>query len=567
MNGEDSTLADEYVQEFVLDNFENVPIKPEVAVSTSATGEGNVAKEDAVAATAATPSSGSPPLAVISEDEFGPRHVAPDSEVVPHHSQVPHRPDTVSLPLPSPLLHSHSQASPPHHLLTPPDNRSEHYAPSSLHHYHHLHHHHHQVRSGSMVMSSVKTGNLIMYSNIPGTPPDTPPVSNSPSPPQSQSIHHHHLEHHNQIHHQTQYSQLQPLHHHHHHHHHSYQKGSGVVDDMLWLSSQSMDLRPSRQEPLDLRPNCNGDALHNWNMTQHQHTSVITGAGKRIFHADYFHHQSSYGARQVGASQPQPLSPLLTTSCLSPSGGSISSSSLSLSVTTSSAKSVALHSGGLVSPASSNGGRASTGSVSRYPNKGVAATKLYCGGGGSSGSANDDESVLDGHSHGRPGTAEMDIDDDLLVALSVRDLNARLKGTPKDKQLVVKQRRRTLKNRGYARNCRNKRVVQRDELEFTNHRLQNDLSHEKVRSLNMQNEISRLQSELTSEKRRGHNLQNKLRELQADLERLGQQLAENATAAATTTDASGAIQGAHLARGADSLANLPAPPATVANYL
>ena len=141
---------------------------------------------------------------------------------------------------------------------------------------------------------------------------------------------------------------------------------------------------------------------------------------------------------------------------------------------------------------------------------------MYC--------ANDDELE---DCAGRLGMAEVDIDDDLLVALTVRDLNARLKGTPKDRQLVVKQRRRTLKNRGYARNCRNKRVVQRDELEFTNHKLQNDLSHEKMRSLNLLNEVGRLQNELANEKRRGHNLQGKLRELQADLERLGQQLAES----------------------------------------
>lgn len=538
MNGEDSTLADEYVQEFVLDNFENEHLKPKAVVATTVTGEGNVAKEEAVAATAATPSSGSP-LAAIADEEF-----ATDGLVAPQHPQVPLRPATASLALPSPLLHS--QASPRHQLLTPPDNQGEHYAPPSLHHHHHLLHHH-QVKSGGMVMSSVKTGNLIMYSNVPGTPPDTPPVSNSPSPPQSQTIYHHHLEHHNQIHHQAQYSQLQPLHHH--HHHHTYQKGSAVVDDMLWLSSQSMDLRPSRQEPLDLRPNCNGDTLHNWNMTQHQHTSVITGAGKRIFHADYFHHQSYGGARQAGATGQQPHSPLLTASCASPSSASVSS--LSLSVTTK----MGPHSGGLVSPASSGGGRAS--SVGRYPGK---CAKLYCASGPAVNGDDDDDfdDEMDGRGHARPqGSAEVDIDDDLLVALSVRDLNARLKGSPKDRQLVVKQRRRTLKNRGYARNCRNKRVVQRDELEFTNHKLQNDLSHEKMRALNMQNEISRLQSELTNEKRRGHNLQTKLRELQTDLERLGQQLAENATADV------GAVRGTSLSRGAGSAA----PVATVGDYL
>lgn len=403
MNGEDSTLADAYVQEFVLDNFENpAPIKPELVA-----GDGSVTKDTAP---------GSP---VLPDDKFPAR--LPD---------IPH---------PSPQL------------LTPPDNQCDYQHPRSV----------------------LKTGNLIMYSNVPGTPPDTPPVSNSPSPPQIYQEHHH-------LHHQSQYSQLQPLHH--------YQRGS---DDMVWVSSQSVDLRPSRQEPLDLRP-CNGETLQNWNMMQ-QHTLIT---GKRIIHADYF---QSYGHRQVSG---QPQSPLLTSSS---SSGSISSS---LSLTTS-VKSIVPLNSGLVSPASS-GGRSAGSSRTK------GASKLYC--------ANDDE-LEDCAS--RLGMAEVDIDDDLLVALTVRDLNARLKGTPKDRQLVVKQRRRTLKNRGYARNCRNKRVVQRDELEFTNHKLQNDLSHEKMRSLNLLNEVGRLQNELANEKRRGHNLQGKLRELQADLERLSHQLTES----------------------------------------
>ncbi|XP_058446065.1 transcription factor MafB [Malaya genurostris] len=88
------------------------------------------------------------------------------------------------------------------------------------------------------------------------------------------------------------------------------------------------------------------------------------------------------------------------------------------------------------------------------------------------------------------------INDDLLMSLSVRELNKRLHGCPRDQVVRLKQKRRTLKNRGYAQNCRSKRLQQRHDLEITNRQLQNEMHHMKMELAMIKQERDELKSKL-----------------------------------------------------------------------
>lgn len=88
--------------------------------------------------------------------------------------------------------------------------------------------------------------------------------------------------------------------------------------------------------------------------------------------------------------------------------------------------------------------------------------------------------------------AGADISDDELIGLSVKDLNKILKGRNKQEVLQLKQRRRTLKNRGYAANCREKRLSQKDILENEKKEIENDIEALQAETIQMQKDVGEM---------------------------------------------------------------------------
>lgn len=90
------------------------------------------------------------------------------------------------------------------------------------------------------------------------------------------------------------------------------------------------------------------------------------------------------------------------------------------------------------------------------------------------------------------GRSQHAISDDELIGYSVRELNRQLRGLSRDDVAKLKQRRRTLKNRGYAASCREKRLTQKEELEIEREVLQKEVNSLKEENDDVRRELSLL---------------------------------------------------------------------------
>ncbi|XP_015792206.1 transcription factor MafK [Tetranychus urticae] len=95
------------------------------------------------------------------------------------------------------------------------------------------------------------------------------------------------------------------------------------------------------------------------------------------------------------------------------------------------------------------------------------------------------------------------ISDDDLVTLSVRELNRQLKNSGLSKQEIIrmKQRRRTLKNRGYAASCRNKRLEVKGGLEGDKMSVEEAVLRIKENVYNLRQEIEEIRDKFDGLKR------------------------------------------------------------------
>ncbi|XP_055335506.1 transcription factor MafG-like, partial [Paramacrobiotus metropolitanus] len=97
-----------------------------------------------------------------------------------------------------------------------------------------------------------------------------------------------------------------------------------------------------------------------------------------------------------------------------------------------------------------------------------------------------------------PGAESTVVSDPELVTLSIPELNRRLRGLAKEEVKRLKQRRRTLKNRGYAANCRNRRLEQKDGLETVRENLVAEIKKMKNETKTIESDIVNLKIQLAA---------------------------------------------------------------------
>ncbi|XP_072229523.1 transcription factor MafF [Leuresthes tenuis] len=99
------------------------------------------------------------------------------------------------------------------------------------------------------------------------------------------------------------------------------------------------------------------------------------------------------------------------------------------------------------------------------------------------------------------------LSDSELMSLSVRELNLHLRGLSREEIQKLKQRRRTLKNRGYAASCRVKRVSQREALEQQKMELQREVERLGAENAGMRKELEGLGTRLAALQRFARSLE------------------------------------------------------------
>ncbi|XP_029163315.1 transcription factor MafB-like isoform X1 [Nylanderia fulva] len=323
--------------------------------------------------------------------------------------------------------------------LTPPAHELE--QPHPLYGQPHI-----QVQHGVLVKAPPVAAAHLTTLSHPGTPPDTPPVSASPPPLQL----HRGAERDHRVAGRDPRDRggiLLQL-----------QQPPALVQDEIQVSTGGMSwlTQSLRQEPLDLRPHCPQEQTpephhESWSAAPvHHHFQELQHLPRPTRHTGGYLTMSNH------------------LDYYSPGAG-----------------------GGMLPAGSSvmQGMEDSMQGIPMQPGRPLSVCSVSSCGAGGPNSVHRSANGLYSNCNGSNPQDEL-MDDELLMSLSVRELNKRLHGCPREQVNVVrlKQKRRTLKNRGYAQNCRSKRLQQRQDLETTNRNLQTELQRTKIDMARLQQE-------------------------------------------------------------------------------